>query len=264
MKVEVLLATMFYEQEDENFLDLMNIQTDIVIGNQCDHNGNEIFTHNGNSVTLLSRKERGVGRNRNTCLFYSDADIILFADNDVRYYDGYRDKIKGYYTTHPDADMVIFNFKEKRDNEPLHDINTHNKKAHLKDITKFGTWAVTARRESILKKRISFSLLFGGGAKYGCGEDSLFLTDCYKSGLNIYLSDDTLGEVIHKESTWFKGITEKYVFDKGALFKAMCPRICKAVMIRHVIKHREMYLSLGTVKSIYRLMLKGAKDYEKR
>jgi len=189
MKVEVLLATMFFEQEDENFLELMNIQTDIIIGNQCDHNGNEIFTHNGNNVTVLSRKERGVGRNRNTCLFYSDADIILFADNDVRYYDGYGDKIKGYYTTHPDADMVIFNFREKRDNEPIHDINTHNKKAHLKDITKFGTWAVTARRESVLKKRISFSLLFGGGAKYGCGEDSLFLTDCCNMGLNIYLSN---------------------------------------------------------------------------
>ena len=64
MKVEVLLATMFFEQEDENFLELMNIQTDIIIGNQCDHNGNEIFTHNGNNVTVLSRKERCVGRNR--------------------------------------------------------------------------------------------------------------------------------------------------------------------------------------------------------
>ncbi len=263
MKVEVLLATMFFEQEDKNFLELMNIQTDIIIGNQCDHNGNEIFTHNGNNVTVLSRKERGVGRNRNTCLFYSDADIILFADNDVRYYDGYGDKIKGYYTTHPDADMVIFNFKEKRDNEPIHDINTHNKKAHLKDITKFGTWAVTAKRESILKKRISFSLLFGGGAKYGCGEDSLFLTDCCNKGLNIYLSDETLGEVIHKESTWYKGITEKYVFDKGALFGAMCPKMYKLFILRHVLKHKELYSQFGNIKEVMQIMYKGAEDYKK-
>ena len=262
MNVEVLLATMFFEQEDENFLEFMNIQTNIIIGNQCDHNGNEMFTHNGNNVTVLSRKERGVGRNRNTCLFYSDADIILFADNDVRYYDGYGDKIKGYYTTHPDADMVIFNFREKRDNEPMHDINTHNKKAHLKDITKFGTWAVTARRESVLKKRISFSLLFGGGAKYGCGEDSLFLTDCCNMGLNIYLSNETLGEVIHKESTWYKGITEKYVFDKGALFKAMCPKMCKLFILRHVLKHKKLYSQFGTVKDVLKVMFKGAKDYE--
>ena len=261
MKVEVLLATMFFEQEDENFLELMNIQTDIVIGNQCDHNGNELFTHNDNNATVLSRQERGVGRNRNTCLFYSNADIVLFADNDVCYYDGYGKKIEDYYNTHPNADIVIFNFKEKRDNEPIHDINKQNKKARLKDITKFGTWAVTAKRESILKKRISFSLLFGGGAKYGCGEDSLFLIDCYNMGLNIYLSDDTLGEVIHKESTWFKGITEKYVFDKGALFKAMCPQTYKLAIIWHVIKHKKSYSQLGNTRKIVEIMYKGASDY---
>ena len=262
MKVEVLLATMFFEQEDESFLELMNVQTDIIIGNQCDHNGNEMFAHNGNNVTVLSRKERGVGRNRNTCLFYSDADIVLFADNDVRYYDGYGEKIQDYYTTHPDADIVIFNFKEKRDNEPIHDINTRNKKARLRDITRFGTWAVTARRESILNKRISFSLLFGGGAKYGCGEDSLFLTDCCNMGLNIYLCDETLGEVIHKESTWYKGITEKYVFDKGALFKAMCPQMCKLFILRHVLKHKKFYSQFGTVKKVSRIMFKGANSYK--
>lgn len=262
MKIEVLLATMFYENEEENFLDIMNINTDIIIGNQCDHNGNEMSIHNGQRVTVLSRNERGVGKNRNACLFYSDADVVLFADNDVKYYDDYDLKIEQYYKSHPDADIVIFNFKEKRADEPLHDINLKTKKARLKDITKFGTWAVTAKRDSILKKRISFSLLFGGGAKYGCGEDSLFLIDCYKKGLNIYLSDSTLGEVIHRESTWFKGITQKYVFDKGALFKAMCPRFSKLFIIRHVLKHRKMYSTFGPIREVLKIMFNGAKDYE--
>lgn len=262
MKIEVLLATMFYEKEPEKFLDVMNIQTDLVIGNQCDYTRNDSFFYNGHKVTVLSRKERGVGKNRNTCLFYSDADIILFADNDVHYYDNYGFKIEEYYKSHPEADVVIFNFKEKRNSEPLHDINSKNKKAHLKDITKFGAWAVSARRESILKNRISFSLLFGGGAKYSCGEDSLFLTDCYNTGLNIYLSNETLGEVIHKESTWFKGITEKYVFDKGALFKAMCPKFCKLFIIRHALKHKKRYSEVGNTEEILKIMFKGAKSYK--
>ena len=253
---------MHFEQEEKNFLDRMNIQTDIIIGNQCDHNGNELLMYNSNNVTVLSRNERGVGRNRNTALFYSNADIILFADNDVHYHAGYGEKIQNFYLVHPDADVVIFNFKEKRGDEPLHDVNTYNKKAHLKDITKFGTWAVTARRESILKQRISFSLLFGGGAKYSCGEDSLFLSDCCKMGLNIYLSAETLGEVIHKESTWYKGITEKYIFGKGALFKAMCPKMYKLSIFWHTIKHRKLYAQFGNSKDVLKVMFKGAKDYE--
>lgn len=262
MKIEVLLAMMFYEQEAENFLDTMNIQTDIIIGNQCDYNDNQTFLHNENRVTVLSRKERGVGKNRNTALFYSGADVVIFADNDVRYYNGYAEKVSSFYQSHSDADVVIFNFKEKRGDEPLHDINTKNKKAHLKDITKFGTWAVTARRESILKKRISFSLLFGGGAKYSCGEDSLFLCDCYNKGLNIYLSDATLGEVVHKESTWYSGITEKYIYDKGALFKALSPKMHIPIIFYHVIKHKEVYAQFGSTKAILQIMFKGAKNYE--
>ena len=252
---------MFYEREDADFLTHMNIQTDIIIGNQCDRHDNETLDYNGHTVTVLSRNERGVGKNRNTCLFHSSGDILLFADDDVCYYDGYAEKIEAYYKAHPDADVVIFNFKEKRGDEPIHDINTQDKKARRKDITKFGTWAVSVKRESILKKEISFSLLFGGGAKYGCGEDSLFLTECWRKGLNIYLSSDTLGEVIHKESTWFNGITEKYVFDKGALFKAMCPKFSKLFIIRHAFKYRKLYAQYGSSKKVLKVMFRGAKDY---
>ncbi len=262
MKIEVLMATMFFEKENENFLDLMNIETDIVIGNQTDYFEDSTFVHNGHRVTVLSRDERGVGKNRNTSLFYSDADVILFADNDVFYYDGYAQKIEDFYYSHPDADVVIFNFKEKRGDEPLHDINFKNKKASLRDITKFGTCAVTAKRNRILDKKISFSLLFGGGAKYSCGEDSLFLADCYKSKLNIYLSSSTLGEVIHRESTWYSGINKKYIFDKGALFNAMSPKLYKFLIIYHVLKHRKLYAEFGTVREVLKIMFNGAKEYK--
>ena len=103
--------------------------------------------------------------------------------------------------------------------------------------------------------------MFGGGAKYGCGEDSLFLVDCYNRGLKIYLSNETLGEVIHRESTWFNGITEKYIFDKGALFRAMCPKIYKFIIIRHVLKYKNLYSQFGKFKNVLNVMLKGAKDY---
>lgn len=261
MRIEVLLATMFYEKEKDDFLKTLNVKTDIIIGNQTDLNKNEVFEFGRNKVTVLSRAERGVGKNRNASLFYSDADIVIFADNDVQYFDDYAEKIEEFYTTHPDADVVIFNFKVQRGDGPLRDINKKNKKAGLLDITKFGTWAVSVKRESILKKRISFSLLFGGGAKYSAGEDSLFLMDCYKRGLKIYLSDATLGKVIHRESTWYQGINEKLIFDRGALYAAMSPRWYRLFIFEHVLKHGKMYKDFGTAKDVVKMMLKGAKEY---
>lgn len=260
MKIEVLLATMFFEQENDKYLDNMNIQSDIIIGNQSNIVKNERYVYNEHNVTVLTRDERGIGKNRNLCLSFSNADVVLFADNDVTYYDGYVSKIENFYLTHPKADVVIFNFKQKRGDEPLHDINLKNKKAKLKDITKFGACVVSVRRESILRKRINFSLLFGA-SKYGCGEDTLFLIDCYRAGLNIYLSSDTLGEVINRESTWFSGITERYILDKGALFRAMFPKMYFIFIIRHVLKYKKLYSQYGKISKVIRMMRKGAKEY---
>ncbi len=37
------------------------------------------------------------------------------------------------------------------------------------------------------KKHVSFSLLFGGGARAtAMGEDSLFIRDCIRSGMKVY------------------------------------------------------------------------------
>ncbi len=262
MKVEVLLATMFFEKETPDFLDIMNVQTDIMIGNQTNYTKDENYEHRGCNVKVLSRNERGVGLNRNTCLFNSDADIVIFADNDVSYYDGYGEKVKEYYKKNPDADVVIFNYKAHRVDEPVRDINTKNKKASMRDTTKFGTYAITAKREALLKKRIAFSLLFGGGAKYSCGEDTLFLMDSHKKGLKMYLCDQTLGEVTHKESTWYKGITEKYLYDKGAIFKAMNPKLSTPLIVLHAIKNRKLYEHLGNVKKVLKVMLNGAREYK--
>ncbi len=255
------MATMFFENEPDNFLDTVNFRTDAIIGNQCDVNKNETFDFNGNRITVLSRDERGVGKNRNTVLLHSDADIVLFADNDVSYFDDYPEKIESFYKSHPDADVVIFNFKTQRGDGPVYDIVNKTKKAGLRDITKFGTTAISAKRESVLKKRISFSLLFGGGAKYSAGEDSLFLTDCYEKGLNIYLCDSTVGSVTHRESTWYRGVTEKLVHDRGALYAAVSPKMYRAVIRFHVFRHKKMYANIGLPKKVRKIMLKGAKEY---
>lgn len=265
MSVEVLLATMHLQNEEiEDFLRAANIDSDIVIGNQCDRTEDLTLRYGEHAVTVLSRTDRGVGKNRNETLAHSQADFLIFADNDVRYYDGYAEKIEKYYREHADADVVIFNFKKRRGDEPWEDLHSENKRATFRHMMRFGAIAVTARRESLFKARVTFSLLFGGGAKYGSGEDSLFLIDCYKRGLRVYLCSETLGEVDNAESTWFHGYDEKYFYDRGALFKAMCPRIYRFGIMWHVFKYRKRYIAFGPLKKVRAVMLKGAREYTAR
>lgn len=50
------------------------------------------------------------------------------------------------------------------------------------NYAKYGAARLAVRREALIKSDINFSLRFGGGAQYGSGEDTIFLSDCLKKG----------------------------------------------------------------------------------
>ena len=180
MKVQVLVATM--NQTDYSLLDKMNIQTDAIIGNQCNLNEITEFEYKSRTVKWLSLNERGVGLNRNNTLMRATGDIVLFADDDVVYMDGYEDTITRFYETHPDADVVIFNLKMKRGENSYFDRVTKEGRVSRVSATKYGTYCISARRERLRFANVCFHLDFGGGTKYSSGEDSVFLQDCFTSG----------------------------------------------------------------------------------
>ena len=107
MKVQVLVAAM--NQENHGLVEKMNIQTDVIVGNQCTYNSIEDFQYKDHIVKYLNFAERGVGLNRNNALIRADGDILVFADEDEIFNDGYADVINEAYKRIPDADAIVFN-----------------------------------------------------------------------------------------------------------------------------------------------------------
>ena len=113
---------------------------------------------------------------------------------------------------------------------------------------RFGTCRMAVRREAILKKNIHFSSLFGGGCLYGSGEDSLFLVQCFKSGLKVCSHEYVLGVCSKDESTWFDGYNEKYFFDKGALLACAFPATKHLIKWYFIFKyHRKTKMPLRVI-----------------
>lgn len=248
MNIEVLVAAM--NQKDHSLLEKMNIQSNVIVGNQCDFNSIENFEFRGFEAVYLNFNERGVGLNRNNSLMRAKGDIVVFADDDVIYNDGYAQKILKEYEEHPQADVIVFNFLVSRDGEPLHERVHKNGFAGRKGITSFATFTITARLESLRKKNIVFHQMFGGGTKYSHGEDSIFLKDCVDKGLKIYTTTEIIGTVYHSESTWFKGFSDKYFQDTGAVYAYMYPKLAGVIAVYHVLKHRNEYKDYGIKKAI--------------
>ena len=243
-------------QTDHSLLEKMNIQTDAIVGNQCDRNEIENFEWNGHNIKYLNFAERGVGLNRNNALMRADADVCLFADDDVVYYDGYAEKIEKAFEEKPDADVIIFNFKTSRDGEKVFDAVTKTRKVGKRGVTAYGASVIAFRTIKIKYKNIAFHRMFGGGTEFSCGEDTIFLQDCVKKGLCVYTDATTLGTINHGESTWFHGYTDKFFIDKGILYKYVFGRMSGPFALYHVVKHRKKYATIG-VRKAYGLMMEG-------
>lgn len=259
MKIQVLVATMHQKQKDYSLLNKMNIQTDAIICNQCDRNEFEKFAWNGHTIRWLSFAERGVGLNRNNALMRADADICLFADDDVVYYNGYAKVVENFYKSHTDADVVIFNFLVKRGDEEAYELVKRARRVGRKGVTKFGTFCISVRNSAIKRKNINFHREFGGGSRYSHGEDSIFLQDCAKAGLHIYTCSKLIGYVNHGVSTWFKGYTDRFFFDKGVVYYTMVGKFARLAALYHSIKHRSLYSEKGW-RNAYRQILKGIEE----
>ena len=253
---ELLCATM--HQTDFSKIKEMNIKSDVVFANQCDHTSYEEVEFDGHVAKMISTETRGVGKNRNLALMYATADICLFADDDVTYLNGYEETVCKFYEDHPDADVVIFNFKVSRNGSNPKETISKTKKLKRKNLS-YGTYSISVRRSVVSWHNIKFHHQFGGGTPYSCGEDTKFLNDCFENNLTVYICSELLGKVDHKESIWFKGYTDKFFIDKGVLFYSLVGRFATLAVVYHCIKHRKEYAEYGW-KAAAKLMVKGARQ----
>ena len=262
-KLQVLVVTM--KQNSHNLLERMKINSDALIGNQTDIDKKETFFYNGNKIEWYSWNERGVGLNRNNLLMRSRADIVLFADDDVSYVDDYTQKIIKEFEDHPESDVIIFNVPSTcKDTRQKDYIAKKWKKLNLINCFRHGTFRIAVRREEILKKNIFFTLLFGGGAKYSAGEDSLFIADCIRKKLKVYESPLIIGNVSHEESTWFKGYSKKYFKDKGAFYACFSKFIPHLWCLQFAIRRRKLFINEMSFMNACKFMFEGVKEFKTR
>lgn len=257
LSYQLLVATM--NQDSFNLFDQMNLDSNAIIINQCDRNEYLCKEINGHEVNMYSFAERGVGLSRNTALMRATADIIEFADDDMIFVEGYKDLVIEEFNNHPEADAILFSLESQNPERPLLKISRFEKISKFRAL-KYGCARLAIRREKVIYNNLAFSLLFGGGARYGSGEDTIFLQHCVNAGLKIYCSPVKVADVKQDSSSWFNGFDNKYYKDKGALFAAALPKLCYLYAVVSVFKMKDINHSKS---QIFRLLLDGIMDYKK-
>ncbi len=236
----------------------MNLQSDAIIINQCEENSYLEYEYKGNTIRAYSFCERGVGLSRNNALMRAKADIILFADEDIVYHDGYDKKILDAFAKRADADVLLFNMDVEEERATYH--IEKESRVHFYNSGRYPTYSFAMRREKVHKANITFSLLFGGGAKYSNGEDSLFLLECLKKGLKVYALPVEIGREVPRPSTWFHGYTDKFFFDRGVLYYYLYGNLRWLMAMRFLLAHKKKMCQEISVKKAYALMCDGMRE----
>lgn len=236
-EIEILVAST--NQQDYSLPEKMNIQSNAIIGNQCDRNAIEAIKYKNNKIIYLNFNEKGVGLNRNNALMRASSEICLLADDDMRYVDGYTDLVNQAFDRLPNADVIIFNLYEVDTQRYV--IKKIGKVNHF-NYLRYGAARIAFKLDSIRENGIFFNQCFGGGTKYSHGEDNIFLSECLKKGLKIYSYPSYIACLTNeRQSTWNNGYNDKYLRDQGVLYRAISRRFWKFLCLQDAIRHSKIY-----------------------
>ena len=250
---------------DQNIIRMtegMHLETDAVVVNQCDTEGDKTFSVCGNTVRQIDMRERGVGLSRNTCIESAPScDVFLFTDEDIVYDEGYAGLIEAGYNAHPEADALLFNVRVCEARRTYW--NEDYRRVRFYNYGRYPAYSISIRADRLKASGVRFPLEFGGGAEYINGEDSVFLHDLLKAGIRIYRTPVCIGEETERESTWFKGYDERFFISRGALYVRLYGANAVPRALLFLIRHRYMYAELGFGAS-FRLMRQGMREMRGR
>lgn len=255
MRIQVLVATM--NQTDHSLIEKMNICTDAIVGNQCSTNSVESFEANGHQIKYLNFSERGVGLNRNNALMRADADVCLFADDDMVYVDDYAQIIERAFCDNPQADVIVFNLNNLNQQGVTRKRIKQKSRVGYLNYLRYGTARIAIRLSSVRKHGIYFNQCFGGGTEHCHGEDNLFLNSCLKHGLKIVAVPDCLASLTdERKSSWNNGFDEKYVRDQGVLYRTLSRRWWKLLCLQDALRRHKSYNR--SFAEAYKMMVQAA------
>lgn len=261
MKLQILVSSM---NKDAQALAVeMKLPAESIIINQGSENRYEEFEYNGNRMRCYHLAERGVGLSRNNALLRADGDICLFSDEDIVYRNGADRMVLEAFEAHPEADMLLFNVEVTQSRrtywtEKFHRVRWYN-------CGRYPAYSFALRTDKMHGGNLTYSLYFGGGAKYSNGEDSLFISDCLKAGLRIYAVPVVIGEEVPRPSTWFSGFTEKFFYDRGVLYHVLYGVLALPMGLRFLLKNKAQMCGKDgkPFREALTLLKKGIRDVKK-
>jgi len=253
IKIEVLMSACKVNSI-KDIIKFKNINNGIIINQLMDNEREEKYKN----ITMYNSKDKGLSKSRNMLLKKMNGDIGIITDDDITFVKNYEEIISNAYTKHPDADIIIFNVQFGS--------RVHGKSEYHKysKITILGVMSVqiTFRQKSIKDNNIKFNENFGLKAKFGSGEENIFLSDALNSGLKIVHEPVILCNHPEIETTGEKW-NEDTIKTKGAVSYKLLGKMHNIFKYYLLITKYNLYKEDFNMREFLKLYNLGLKEYKK-
>ncbi len=238
--LEVLISCM--HQKDHSIIERTNIQSDVIVVNQCDTDKYEEWTFtnkNGEEcrAIFISTTERGLSKSRNMAIRYAIGDICLICDDDEILYNNYTELIIRTFEESLDTDVLAFQINDAGKTYPK-----SKKRIGYLGALKLASWQLAFKRDSVCKNNIQFDTSLGSGVSKAGGEENKFVYDCLRNKLKVMFIPVTIGRMIEGESQWFHGFTDEFFYDRGIMTtKLMGKSMATLYAVYYLIRKWPLY-----------------------
>lgn len=215
---------------------------DVLIVNQFTTPNGKLSTNNS-SIEIYNVNETGLSKSRNAALQRSLGRHIIITDDDVNInikklneLVNRAEKLLKEYT------FITFNNSHK--SGPSFKDRVHN----IFSIMRVPSWTILLRSDITELYEIQFDERFGIGARYGSGEENIFLFDLLKSGATGLHLD--ISPVEHSDVSTGHIWTKELFETKGALFRRTYGGVFGLLILLVFVLKKTMILKLSPLNLV--------------
>lgn len=213
MNFNILISCM--HQHDTSIIQRSNVQSDVVVVNQCDKDSVEEFDFINKKgckchAKFINTTERGLSKSRNMAIRNAWGDICQICDDDELLLDDTEEEIIKVYSEHPDAALVAFSIRRDDKEYPKHET-----RLGYKQVLQSSSVQLTFSRKFQHRHNIWFDEKMGSGTGNGGGEETMFMFTFKRKGLKTYYIPIDIAVLKSGESQWFSGFNQQYFINMG-------------------------------------------------
>lgn len=259
--LEILIATM--NRDTLDFLDAIFTSSPfhtfrLLIVNQTTQE--KLLISDYPNVKVINVFEKGLSKSRNIALHQATGKIVLIADDDVSYPEGFREIIINAYNQNQSVPLICFQTLTT-DGKPFCRYPKGPVFLGQNDLEKVLSIEVTAQTKALREKNCVYNEWFGLGARFQDAETLFFLRSALHKGLRVLFCPENI--VIHKSySSSDEVASDRLIYAKMAGFYKRFKTGAYYYLLKYLFfLGRKKYVPLSGIYLKFRVGLQGIRDY---